>query len=197
MDTKVKSMIKLIEEDADSFARRAEMYYKKRPELMKLVEEFYRAYRALAERYDYATGELRHAQRTLQAAFPDQVHFSLQEELASSISTTQSQTPDDQNNESFSFEIIEAKIFSETERANKAEHEIEKLKKALTDLTSEKESLLAQYRESLEKICNADGELNRALEKAKILDGIAIEAEKEVHMLKENLQVLQGKRKRD
>ena len=31
-------MIKLIEEDADSFARRAEMYYKKRPELMKLVE---------------------------------------------------------------------------------------------------------------------------------------------------------------
>ncbi|XP_038996477.1 protein NETWORKED 1D-like [Hibiscus syriacus] len=39
MDIKVKQMIKLIEEDADSFARRAEMYYKKRPELMKLVEE--------------------------------------------------------------------------------------------------------------------------------------------------------------
>ncbi|KAK3000474.1 hypothetical protein RJ639_020635 [Escallonia herrerae] len=44
MDAKVKTMIKLIEEDADSFARRAEMYYKKRPELMRLVEEFYRAY---------------------------------------------------------------------------------------------------------------------------------------------------------
>src|SRR6185295_16147493 len=58
MDTKVKAMIKLINEDADSFARRAEMYYKKRPELMKLVEEFYRAYRALAERYDQATGAL-------------------------------------------------------------------------------------------------------------------------------------------
>ncbi|MFS7941732.1 putative protein Networked (NET), actin-binding (NAB) [Helianthus anomalus] len=28
------------------------------PELMKLVEEFYRAYRALAERYDFATNEL-------------------------------------------------------------------------------------------------------------------------------------------
>ncbi|XP_020520087.1 protein NETWORKED 1D isoform X1 [Amborella trichopoda] len=65
MDSKVKTMIKLIEEDADSFARRAEMYYKKRPELMKLVEEFYRAYRALAERYDHATGELRHAHRTM------------------------------------------------------------------------------------------------------------------------------------
>ncbi|KAL0002469.1 hypothetical protein SO802_016250 [Lithocarpus litseifolius] len=54
MDAKVKAMIKLIEEAADSIARRAEMYYKKRPELMKLVEEFYRAYRALAERYDHA-----------------------------------------------------------------------------------------------------------------------------------------------
>ncbi|KAF5936476.1 hypothetical protein HYC85_027605 [Camellia sinensis] len=40
MNAKVRAMIMLIEEDADSFARRAEMYYKKRPELMKLVEEF-------------------------------------------------------------------------------------------------------------------------------------------------------------
>ncbi|KAL0001080.1 hypothetical protein SO802_014861 [Lithocarpus litseifolius] len=54
MDAKVKAMIKLIEEDADSIARRAEMYYKKRLELMKLVEQFYLAYRALAERYDHA-----------------------------------------------------------------------------------------------------------------------------------------------
>ncbi|MFS7967827.1 putative protein Networked (NET), actin-binding (NAB) [Helianthus anomalus] len=45
------------------------------PELMKLVEEFYRAYRALAERYDFATNELCHAQETLQAAFPDQEVF--------------------------------------------------------------------------------------------------------------------------
>ncbi|TYI13732.1 hypothetical protein ES332_A08G077800v1 [Gossypium tomentosum] len=73
MDAKVKQMIKLIEEDADSFARRAEMYYKKRPELMKLVEEFYRAYRALAERYDHATGVLRQAHQTMTEAFPNQV----------------------------------------------------------------------------------------------------------------------------
>jgi predicted nucleic acid-binding Zn-ribbon protein len=52
-------MLKLIEEDADSFARKAEMYYKKRPELVALVEEFYRGYRSLAERYDHVTGELR------------------------------------------------------------------------------------------------------------------------------------------
>lgn len=73
MDVKVKQMIKIIEEDADSFAKRAEMYYKRRPELMKLVEDFYRAYRALAERYGHATGVLRHAHRTMAEAFPDKV----------------------------------------------------------------------------------------------------------------------------
>lgn len=73
MDSKIKSMIKIIEEDADSFAKRAEMYYRARPELMSLVEETYRAYRALAERYDHATGALRQAHRTMAEAFPDQV----------------------------------------------------------------------------------------------------------------------------
>ncbi|CAF2285578.1 BnaA04g17580D [Brassica napus] len=58
MDDRVNHMLKLIEEDADSFAKKAQMYYQKRPELIHLVEEFYRMYRALAERYDQASGEL-------------------------------------------------------------------------------------------------------------------------------------------
>lgn len=52
-------MLKLIENDGDSFAKKAEMYYQKRPELIAHVEELYRMYRALAERYDHVTGELR------------------------------------------------------------------------------------------------------------------------------------------
>ncbi|KAF8394374.1 hypothetical protein HHK36_020582 [Tetracentron sinense] len=91
MDAKVKAMIKLIEEDADSFARRAEMYYKKRPELMKLVEEFYRAYRALAERYDHATGELRQAHRTIAEAFPNRVPFVLADDSPSGSSITEAE----------------------------------------------------------------------------------------------------------
>lgn len=59
MDQNIKRMLKLIEEDGDSFAKKAEMYYQKRPELVNLVEEFYRMYRSLAERYDHVTGELR------------------------------------------------------------------------------------------------------------------------------------------
>ncbi|WOK99435.1 hypothetical protein Cni_G08147 [Canna indica] len=83
IDGKVKAMIRIIEEDADSFAKRAEMYYKKRPELMKLVEEFYRAYRALAERYDHATGVLRQAHRTMAVVFPNQIPLELSDDSAS------------------------------------------------------------------------------------------------------------------
>ncbi|KAJ4846216.1 hypothetical protein Tsubulata_025566 [Turnera subulata] len=53
-------MLKLIEEDADSFAQRAEMYYKKRPELISMVESFYREHRSLAERYDQLKSDSGH-----------------------------------------------------------------------------------------------------------------------------------------
>ncbi|XP_019059670.1 PREDICTED: protein NETWORKED 1D isoform X2 [Tarenaya hassleriana] len=89
MDSKVKQMIKLIEEDADSFARRAEMYYKKRPELMKLVEEFYRAYRALAERYDHATGVIRHAHNTMAEVFPNQIPLMFGDESPAGASANE------------------------------------------------------------------------------------------------------------
>ncbi|XP_074567272.1 protein NETWORKED 4B-like [Curcuma longa] len=59
MDRSVKEMLKLTEEGGDSFAKKAEMYYEKRPELISHVEEFHRMYRALAERYDQVTSELR------------------------------------------------------------------------------------------------------------------------------------------
>lgn len=94
MDAKVKAMIKLIEEDADSFARRAEMYYKKRPELMKLVEEFYRAYRALAERYDHATVELRQAHKTMAEAFPNQAQYMLADDSPAGSSGAEPHTPE-------------------------------------------------------------------------------------------------------
>ncbi|GFS35046.1 kinase interacting (KIP1-like) family protein [Actinidia rufa] len=52
-------MLRIIEEDADSFAKRAEMYYKKRTELISMIEDFYRAHRLLAERYDQVKSDTR------------------------------------------------------------------------------------------------------------------------------------------
>ncbi|CAN8285737.1 unnamed protein product [Cochlearia groenlandica] len=52
LDATTMSMLKLIEGNADSFAQRAETYYKKRPQLISFVEDFYRTHRSLAERFD-------------------------------------------------------------------------------------------------------------------------------------------------
>ncbi|KAI3962373.1 hypothetical protein MKX01_005375 [Papaver californicum] len=57
LDEKTTAMLKLIEEDADSFAQRAEMYYKKRPELINMVEDFYMTHRSLAVRFDLLKSE--------------------------------------------------------------------------------------------------------------------------------------------
>ncbi|KAL5565173.1 hypothetical protein UlMin_028337 [Ulmus minor] len=53
LQQKTKAMLILVEGDADTFAQRAEMFYKKWPELINMVEECYRAHRSVAERYDH------------------------------------------------------------------------------------------------------------------------------------------------
>ncbi|XP_034229909.1 LOW QUALITY PROTEIN: protein NETWORKED 1D [Prunus dulcis] len=269
MDAKVKHMIKLIEEDADSFARRAEMYYKKRPELMKLVEEFYRAYRALAERYDHATGALRQAHRTMAEAFPNQVPFALGDEspAGSSASEADPRTPEMpppiralldleelqkdalglsshfhavKRNGAFTEESdsvpsrkglkqlndlfgsgegrakkglnfhdteerehrlhnngihdLKARSFSESDQLGKAETEISNLKNALAKLEAEKEAGLLQYQQCLERLSILESEVSRAHEDSRGLSERASKAEAEVQTSKEALTKLEAER---
>ena len=89
----MKHMLKLIEEDADSFAKKAQMYYQKRPELIHLVEEFYRMYRALSERYDQASGELQknqQSQGSLDQPSPTSSRRHKDEEESSSLTDSDS-----------------------------------------------------------------------------------------------------------
>lgn len=58
LDEKTKLMLNIIEEDGDSFARRAEMFFKRKPELITRLEDFYKSYRSLAENYDQLRSEL-------------------------------------------------------------------------------------------------------------------------------------------
>lgn len=80
VEEKVHYMMKIIDDDGDSFAKRAEMYYRTRPELINLVEEYFRAYRAIAERYDHISRELQQANRTIATVYPEKVQFALDEE---------------------------------------------------------------------------------------------------------------------
>ncbi|KAL8162729.1 hypothetical protein V2J09_014218 [Rumex salicifolius] len=186
-DGKVKAMIKIINEDADSFAKRAEMYYKKRPELMKLVEDFYRAYRALAERYDHATGELRLAHRTMIEAFPNQMPYMLNDEpnlgenglkqihemFQSGESTLRelktaefrlranNSQGDEESKDSSSKLDLRTMIINESERAVKVEAEMQRLKLALAKMEGERDSALSQYNQISEKLLNLEKEAEK------------------------------------
>lgn len=88
MEEKVHSTLQIIDNDGDSFAQRAEMYYRKRPELVAFVEESFRAYRALAERYDHLSRDLQSANRTIATVFPERVQYAMEDEDDETASQT-------------------------------------------------------------------------------------------------------------
>lgn len=232
------------------------MYYKKRPELMKLVEEFYRAYRALAERYDHATVELRQAHRTMAEAFPNQVPYVLADESSSGPAGPEGEPhtpemphpirafldPDDLHNDALGLssakmltmdnnggyseesdpgiskrglkqlnemlgsgeavpqvsKVVDGKMkkglkiheATEGDTAKQAETEVQILKKALAEIQAEKEAVLLQYQQSLQKLSS----LERELKDAGGLDERASRAEIEIKILKETLAKLEAER---
>ncbi|KAG9139854.1 hypothetical protein Leryth_015235 [Lithospermum erythrorhizon] len=80
MEEKTQYVLGLVQEEGDSFAKRAEMYYKRRPEIINYVEESYRAFRALAERYDHISTEMQNANNTLATCFPEQFQMPMDDD---------------------------------------------------------------------------------------------------------------------
>ncbi|XP_039041767.1 protein NETWORKED 2A-like [Hibiscus syriacus] len=80
VEEKVSGMLEIIDDDGDSFVQKVNMYYRRRPELLIILEDTYRAYRALAERYDLLSRDLQSANRTIATVFPDQVPYSIHDE---------------------------------------------------------------------------------------------------------------------
>ncbi|CAL4897955.1 unnamed protein product [Urochloa decumbens] len=155
MDSKIKVMIKIIDEDADSFARRAEMYYKRRPELMSLLEELYRAYRALAERYDHAAGELRQAHKKMAEAFPDEFQLDFDDDLPTETASTESET-DNRDMTPFFLSFIKA---GDSKKRAKDDQDHEKLQKEISNLSQENQDLKKKISSVLEKSSKAESEV--------------------------------------
>lgn len=156
MDSKIKVMIKIIDEDADSFARRAEMYYKRRPELMSLLEELYRAYRALAERYDHAAGELRQAHKKMAEAFPDEFQLDFDDDLPTETASTESET-DNRDMTPFFLSFIKA---GDSKKRAKDDQDHEKLQKEISSLSQENQDLKKKISSVLEKSNKAESEVS-------------------------------------
>ncbi|MFS7987167.1 putative protein Networked (NET), actin-binding (NAB) [Helianthus anomalus] len=163
-----QSMLKLIEEDGDSFAKKAEMYYQKRPQLISHVEEFYRMYRSLAERYDNVTGELR-----------KNIPSDLQSQ-GSGISDVGSDVPPPRARSEFFLKSGSDLVTKEGDETSTLDSESESddssvnnyssasgnsdhrgLRKRIAELESELQKMQMQQEEKI-KIDNADPELLRA-----------------------------------
>lgn len=194
MGEKVQIVLKLIEEDGDSFAKRAEMYYKKRPEIIHFVEESYRAYRALAERYDHISTELQNANTTIASVFPEQVEFAMDEEEEDTTPRFQKKTPEVPKSNipvvpkvptkdlksivtSATKKLQHRKTFKTAAAAttttvaksglNKAEalQEIDKIQKQILTLQTEKEFVKSSYENGLAKYWEIENQIKEMQER--------------------------------
>ncbi|MED6172387.1 hypothetical protein PIB30_049594 [Stylosanthes scabra] len=99
VEDKASEVLQIIDNTGDSFAQRAEMYYKKKPELLNFVEETLKAYRSLAQRFDHISKELQSANRQLATVFPEQVQYRMDDddEFDVSYPATNASSPDTHN----------------------------------------------------------------------------------------------------
>ncbi|KAL6616816.1 hypothetical protein ACP70R_039086 [Stipagrostis hirtigluma subsp. patula] len=180
MEHRVKCMLLLLGEEADSFSKRAEMYYKRRPEVITQVEEVYRAYRGLADRYDIMSGELHKANHTIATAFPDQVQYAMLEEEDDNI--PKAFTPVDPR------KIHKSTVDGLMKKKKKGEHpplggkakknnntsppinkenareEISRLQKAILVMQTEKEFIKSSYETGIAKYWDLEKEINEMQE---------------------------------
>ncbi|MFQ6640044.1 hypothetical protein Gotur_016533 [Gossypium turneri] len=187
VEEKVSNMLEIIDDDGDSFAQRANMYYRKRPELLAIVEDTYRAYRALAERFDYLSRDLQSANRTIATVFPDQVPYSLHDEddensclvlNSSSLNKSKSLKPGSRvplpktDFRSQSMLLLRKgqlkKAFSSAKAASslnsglskeEALEEINKLQKEILEMQTERELVKNSYEQGYNKLCEIENDI--------------------------------------
>jgi chromosome segregation ATPase len=199
MEARVQSMLKLIGADADSFGKKAELYFRSRPELINHVEEMFKSYQALADRYDRISSELHRANHTIATVFPDQVQFSMQEGDGEGLPKAISRI----DLSDFKFPLLEGLSMGSqgTSRGTspvprrggqlhrrvtshmtkeKAQEEIDKLQKQILVLQTEKEFLKTSYDSALGKYLDIEKQVAELQDEVCILQdafstGAAIE----------------------
>ncbi|KAL6896802.1 hypothetical protein ACP4OV_007374 [Aristida adscensionis] len=164
IENRVKIMLKLLGEEADSFGKRAEMYYRRRPEVISHVEEVYRAYRALVERYDHISKELHKANHTIATACPEEVQYAMLEEEDDNFPKAITPINSQKIHKSTVEEILKRKREGPSGRRKElherstphmskeqAEAEIRRLQKAILVLQTEKEYVKSSYESGISK----------------------------------------------
>uniref|UniRef100_A0A0D9VAY9 NAB domain-containing protein n=1 Tax=Leersia perrieri TaxID=77586 RepID=A0A0D9VAY9_9ORYZ len=178
MEHRVKCMLLLLGEEADSFSKRAEMYYKRRPEVITQVEEVYRAYRGLADRYDIISGELHKANHTIATAFPDQVQYAMLEEEDDNIPKAFTPVDPRKIHKSTVDGLMKKKKGEQPAGSTKnaasapiidkenAREEISRLQKEILVMQTEKEFIKSSYETGIAKYWDLEKQINDMQEQA-------------------------------
>ncbi|KAJ4914962.1 Protein NETWORKED 2B [Raphanus sativus] len=172
MEEKVHYTLKIINEDGDTFAIRAEMYYRKRPEIVNFVEEAFRSYRALAERYDHLSTELQSANHMIATAFPEHplhlipggTHIPEVTEIPKKEFKSQSlmlrKGPCDMKGSVSSCAVVSSGLSKE-----EALEEIDRIHKGILVLQTEKEFVRSSYEQAYERYWNLENEVTEMQER--------------------------------
>lgn len=158
LDNKTKAILKLIEEDADSFAQRAEMYCKKRPELISLVEDLYRTHRSLAERYDRAKfSHGTHLVTTLGSSFPSMKHMSDK----NTEDYAESEVDDAESQHTYNMSIINEEAMKLSEEVERLKEDNKKVKAQLLGKDEEKREVIRQLGLAIKVLKDENMELKK------------------------------------
>ena len=84
--------------------------------------------------------------------------------------------------------------YCESEHAEKADSEVQTLRKGLAKIQSDKDAIFLQYQKSMDKLSEMERDLNNAQKDAGGLDDRASKAEIETRVLKEALAQLKSKK---
>lgn len=156
-------MLKLIEEDADSFAKRAEMYYKKRPELITILEDIYRSHRALALQYDRAAKfdpDTRHLSQH-QTSDVDKCYDTFSESFGFDHDQDDHSDVDDHHDSSC--DSVDQEIMSLREEIDRLKEENEVQKEMLVEKDEEKREVIRQLSLSVDSLKQENLDLKKEL----------------------------------
>ncbi|KAE8718529.1 Protein NETWORKED 2D [Hibiscus syriacus] len=176
-------VLKLIEEDGDSFIQKAEMYYRKRPEIINFVEEFFRAYRALADRYDHLSTELQNANNTIAAICLDQVRGLDDDDYFNCPSRIEvhNQYEEEVQEKKVAKQPVSSVYKSSGLTKEEGIDEIIRIQKRILALQTEKEFVKSSYESRLAKYWEVENEIKEEQQKVNSLqDEFGEGADKEI-----------------
>ncbi|KAK1393006.1 NAB domain-containing protein [Heracleum sosnowskyi] len=162
MEEKVEYVLNVINEDGDSFMMKADMFFRRRPELVSFIEDCLHGYRALARRYDKLSMVMQNANRTIASAFPEKMQHHMDDDFDDFPLVTNSSREPKRPQKSVPPPLIAAAAAAtQVSGLSRSEAlvEIDRLQKGILALQTEKEFVKSSYEIGIAKCVDIEDEV--------------------------------------